>query len=169
MKQSAKLKHLALLGLSTGLVFGCQSSDSSNGNDSQEEQAALISESELLALLDAESKELFNALNDEGKALAITLASQQCAGKNGCAGLNSCADDNNACAGEGGCGGQSKGPFTDKNLAVKVAAKHMQEQRENANGEIDPTSNSKHPHHQHDRSTASTTWSTSWNSSSSVE
>ncbi|SCA64145.1 hypothetical protein SCG7086_CG_00030 [Chlamydiales bacterium SCGC AG-110-P3] len=167
-KKSTQLKSLAMLGLSTGLIFGCQSTDASAGNSNQAEQAALMTETELLSQLNAESTALYNALDAEGKELARELASQQCAGKNKCGGLNSCADDNNACAGQGGCGGQSKGPFTDKNLAVKVAAKHMKEQREGRGHQM-PTSDAEQSSSPNDQSTASTTWSTSWNSHTSTQ
>jgi hypothetical protein len=79
--------------------------------------------------LDAKHQALFNELNPEGQRLALQLAEQQCKGQNFCKGLNSCKTSKNACAGQGGCKGQAKGPFEDKNQAVDVAKKHMEQKR----------------------------------------
>lgn len=92
-----------------------------------------LTEEELIQQLNQEGRNLYNSLNNDGKALALQLANQTCAGHNDCKGLNSCSGDENSCAGEGGCKGQSKCSFHDKNLAVQVAAKHMEEQRGNVN------------------------------------
>lgn len=93
-----------------------------------------LSESELVNQLNPESKATFQSMSPEGKALALKLANQACQGKNECKGLNSCKTSENSCAGTGSCKGTSPGPFTDKNKAVKVAAKKMLEKRSAING-----------------------------------
>ncbi len=96
------------------------------------DKQAPMSESELVSKLNSEGKATFQSLDPAGKALALKLANQTCKGQNDCKGLNSCKTANNSCAGNGSCKGTSKGPFTDKNTAVKVAAKKMSDKRVNA-------------------------------------
>jgi hypothetical protein len=83
----------------------------------------------LMSQLNSQGRALFQSLSPEGKALALRLASQTCKGQNECKGLNSCKGGDNSCAGEGSCAGTSPSAFTDKNQAVKVAAKKMAEKR----------------------------------------
>lgn len=92
-------------------------------------QTRTMSETELKAQLTPDVKATFDGLSSEGKALALKLANQTCQGKNDCKGLNSCKTAENSCAGTGACKGTTPGPFTDKNKAVKVAAKKMAEKR----------------------------------------
>ena len=90
-----------------------------------------LTEADLKAKLNADTKKVYESLSPEGKKLALKLANQGCKGQNECKGQNACKSESNAtCAGKGGCKGTSAGKFTDKNLAVKVAA--MKEQRNNA-------------------------------------
>jgi len=105
--------------------------DSSNSGGTMTQKQ--MSESELLQQLDDQGKTMYRSLSPEGKALALKLASQDCKGKNSCKGLNSCKTSENSCAGKGACAGKSKGPFADKNLAVKVALMKMAEKRNSMN------------------------------------
>lgn len=89
----------------------------------------LVTEEELVGNLNAKGLKLYLSLDDEGKLLARKVASQLCNGTNDCRGLNACKTDNNDCAGQGSCRGKSKCAIGDKNLAVKLAAKHMAEKR----------------------------------------
>lgn len=89
----------------------------------------LMTEDELLLELNDEGVKQYKSLSPEGKTLAIKLASQRCAQTNSCKGQNACKTDSNDCAGLGECKGQSKCGFSDKNLAVKIAAKLMAEKR----------------------------------------
>lgn len=73
-----------------------------------------LTEEDLIQQLNQEGRDLYNSLNDEGKALALQLANQTCDGHNE-------YEDQSTCN------------FKDKNLAVKVAAKRMEEQRGNVN------------------------------------
>lgn len=128
-------KKLALLGLAGGaclLTAGCETKADGEAKDSQVASSEQLSQDALVNLLDAKTKRIFDSLDPEGKALALQLANQSCKGKNSCKGLNSCASDKNSCAGNGSCKGTSKGPFTDKNKAVQVAAKKMAEKRKAA-------------------------------------
>ena len=88
-----------------------------------------LTKDELLLELNQEGADLFNSLSPEGQQLAIKLASRGCNNNNDCAGENACHTDRNKCAGKGKCKGQTKCAFSDKNLAVKVAAKKMEEKR----------------------------------------
>ncbi|MBA3956959.1 MAG: hypothetical protein H0X51_00995 [Parachlamydiaceae bacterium] len=88
-----------------------------------------MTESELRAQLNAETKTVFDNLSPEGKALALKLANQDCKGRNDCKGLGACNTSDHSCAGKNGCRGTSPAPFKDKNIAVKVAAKRMEEKR----------------------------------------
>ena len=92
-----------------------------------------LAERDLWNQLNEEGRNIYETLDAEGRKLALQLANRSCAGHNDCKGLNACASDKNACSGQGGCQGQSKCNFKDKNLAVKVAAKNMEEQRGNMN------------------------------------
>lgn len=89
----------------------------------------LMTEKELLLELNDAGTKQYQSLSPEGKALAIEVASQRCARTNSCRGLNACATDSNKCAGQGSCRGKTKCGFSDKNLAVKIAAQKMQAKR----------------------------------------
>jgi hypothetical protein len=89
----------------------------------------LMSEDDLLLQLNDDGTKLYNSLSPEGKQLAIRTASRSCNGQNECKGLGACASDKNQCAGKNECKGQTKCAFSDKNVAVKLAAKKMAEKR----------------------------------------
>lgn len=96
-----------------------------------------LNESDLLTKLNDQGKATYNTLSPEQKKIALEMANQECKGKNNCKGMNSCKTDTNECAGKGGCKGKAKGPFLDKNLAVKVAASKGADKRlnlQNKNG-----------------------------------
>lgn len=90
---------------------------------------SISGEAQLLSQLNDEGRAIYSGLDPAGKALAIKLANQSCAGKNDCKGLNSCKSKDHSCAGKGSCKGTSPGPFKDKNQAVKIAAQKMAEKR----------------------------------------
>ena len=92
-----------------------------------------MSEKELLDVLDANGKKMYNELSSEGKKLAIEVASSKCSSYNTCKGLNACATEKNKCAGKGACKGQSKCAFIDKNMAVKVVYEKMNNKRAELN------------------------------------
>lgn len=132
MKRS-DLKKLAMMGLLAGMACSCgvdNSRGASSSNYSDVAEADTMDEQELMAKLDDNGKRLYSSLSPEGKKLALQLANQSCKGKNTCAGLNSCATQEHSCMGKGTCKGTSKGPFTNKNDAVKVAAMHMAQKRQ---------------------------------------
>lgn len=151
--KNKKLKYLALLGLSAGLVANASAATSNTetnkktGNAPQEKPKAtdkddpnkgnlgyhLMTEDELLSELTDDTAKLYEGLSPEGKKLARFVASQRCNGSNECKGLNACQTDNNKCAGQGKCKGTSKCAISDKNLAVKIVAKKMAEKRSNLN------------------------------------
>jgi hypothetical protein len=80
----------------------------------------------LVSLLNKPGKAQYYRLSPEGQQLALELANQGCKGQNSCEGKNSCSSNLAQGPGLGGPG-SSPGPFSDKNLAVRVAA--MQEKR----------------------------------------
>jgi hypothetical protein len=144
MKKKSNLKKLALMGMAGGVLLAQAQADAGQpqnnnyyrGNQyytadtmSPSMKEGTMSEDDLMSQINSSSKAMYQSMNKEGKDLALKLANQSCKGKNDCKGLNSCKTEDNACAGQGGCRGTSKGPFTDKNVAVKVAAKHMAEKR----------------------------------------
>ena len=88
-----------------------------------------LTEEELLEELNPEGIKVYNSLTPDGKKLALNLASRACNGNNDCKGQNACATDKNSCEGKGSCKGQTKCAFSDKNHAVKMAAKIMAEKR----------------------------------------
>lgn len=142
---------LALLGLTSGVLIVNQSghaklsaaqpqtvspatkSPSDNESNYNEDNGNIgyhiLSEDELLDELNEQGEKLYNSLNEEGKKLAREVASGRCNATNLCKGLNACKTDKNSCAGQGSCKGQGKCGFSDKNLAVQVVAKKMQEQK----------------------------------------
>lgn len=89
----------------------------------------MMTEEELLTELNDEGYKTYQQLGPEGKELARQVASMRCNGTNACKGLNACSTDKNKCAGQGACKGQGKCGISDKNLAVKIAAKKMAEKR----------------------------------------
>lgn len=91
-----------------------------------------MTEEELLSQLNEKSIALYKSMSDEGKAIARDIASNKCNGTNKCKGQNACETEENKCAGQGSCKGKSKCSVSDANLAVKLAAKVMEERRANA-------------------------------------
>lgn len=91
-----------------------------------------MTEEELLLELNQESSNIYYSLSPEGKELALKIASRSCNNTNDCKGENACRTNQNSCAGQGQCKGQTKCAFSDKNLAVKVAAKKMASKRQEA-------------------------------------
>ncbi|MFV0340933.1 MAG: hypothetical protein ACK5MA_09985 [Parachlamydiaceae bacterium] len=136
------LKTAALLGLASGLTIAGQLQAEAKATDSKAAEISdpnagnlgyhLYTEEELLVELNDEGYKLYMSLTPEGKALAREVASMRCQGSNICKGLNACATDNNACAGKGSCKGKGKCGLSDKNLAVKLVAKKMNEKRTEA-------------------------------------
>jgi hypothetical protein len=92
----------------------------------------MMTEQELMLELNPEGVRMYKSLSPEGKALALQVASMRCNASNSCRGLNACKTDKNDCAGQGQCKGQGKCAIADKNLAVKLVYKKMQEKRSNA-------------------------------------
>jgi hypothetical protein len=88
-----------------------------------------LTEEDLLLELNQESADLYHSLSPEGQKLALKLASRSCNNMNDCKGENACRTKDNKCAGLGLCKGKTKCSFSDKNYAVKVAAKLMAEKR----------------------------------------
>jgi hypothetical protein len=88
-----------------------------------------LSKDDLMLELNQEGADLFNSLSPEGQQLALKIASRGCNGENDCKGQNACRTDKNKCAGEGECKGQTKCAVSDKNYAVKIAAKLMAKKR----------------------------------------
>ncbi len=136
------LKTAALLGLASGLTIAGQLQAEAKATDSKATETSdpnagnlgyhLYTEEELLVELNDEGYKLYMSLTPEGKALAREVASMRCKGSNICKGLNACATDENACAGKGSCKGKGKCGLSDKNLAVKLVAKKMNEKRTEA-------------------------------------
>lgn len=126
------LKKIALLGLAGGLMVVAQGCEPSTGTSSHKEMQKSMTASELYAQLTPQERQEYDGMDDQGKKLALTLANQSCAGKNDCKGLNSCKAADHDCKGLGSCKGTTKGPFADKNDAVKVAAMHMAAKRKEA-------------------------------------
>lgn len=133
------LKTLALMGLGGILMTQAQAHAGQQNNDnryymadsmdSMQNSSKKMTESDLIQKLNPETRLVFQSLDKEGKDLALKLAEQACKGKNSCKGMNSCKSKDNTCAGTGGCKGQSAAPFTNKNMAVMLAAKNMAEKR----------------------------------------
>jgi len=137
------LQKLALLGIASGALLSSQHTlfAENNNNAASLDQILqerngnnmnykLMTEDELLLELNETGYQLYMNLSDEGKELAIRVASMYCNGTNLCAGLNACKTEKNECAGQGDCKGQGKCAFSDKNLAVKVVADKMKQKRE---------------------------------------
>jgi hypothetical protein len=135
------IQHLMLSGIMGGIILSHQaltgeelkaSSDfltlvaNTNGNIA----ARPLTEEELLLELNQDGADLFHSLSPEGQQLALQIASRGCNGLNNCAGENACATERNKCAGEGSCKGLTKCAVSDKNLAVKIAAKKMAKKRQ---------------------------------------
>ncbi len=134
------LQHIMMAGMIAGLIFSCpilseakkqensaflELINSTKGNITERQ----LTEDDLLLELNEEGAELFRSLSPEGQQLALLLASRSCNSNNECAGTNACRTEYNKCAGLGECKGKTKCAFSDKNLAVKVAAKKMADKR----------------------------------------
>lgn len=94
----------------------------------------LMTEDELLLELNDDGIKQYKSLSPEGKALAREMASASCNNTNSCRGHNACQTDSNACAGKGSCKGRGKCAFSDKNLAVRIAAEQMAQKRNQSLG-----------------------------------
>lgn len=143
------LRRSALKGLVTGLLFSqilLESAEEASPTPIKEGQKKkalmdlaastggnvtfhLMSEQELLLELNEASAKLFRSLSQEGRALALKLASRSCNGTNVCKGQNACRTDKNSCYGQGSCKGQTVCGFANKNDAVKLASDLMTKKR----------------------------------------
>lgn len=145
MNKKKTFKQFAYLGL-TGAVLLTHQLSAAQTNPSQDDyikqfkdsvnndlSKKMLSEDELLEQLDANGKRQYKSLDPQGKQLAREIASQKCAGLNDCKGRNVCKSDKNACEGQADCKGKSICGATDKNQAVRIAAKKMAEKRNKAN------------------------------------
>lgn len=108
---------------------GCGGEEDTYGKDNGNIGFYILSEDELLLELNEKGENLYMSMSDEGKELARKVASQRCNGTNLCKGLNACQTEEHSCAGMGSCKGTGKCGFSDKNLAVKVVSRKMQEKR----------------------------------------
>ena len=136
------LKSTAIVGLAAGLAIAGQlqaeaKAAASKATETPDPNAGnlgyhLLTEDELLLDLNDEGYKLYMNLSPEGKSMAREVASMRCQGSNLCQGLNACATEHNACAGQGKCKGTGKCAISDKNLAVKLVAKKMNEKRTEA-------------------------------------
>lgn len=155
MNNSLKLKQLMLAGIASGILLSHhlsaeQEKKEEKNSDFMELFAKTggnitfkeFTEDSLMLELNEEGAKLYHSLSPEGKALALKLASRSCNGLNDCKGENACATNKNKCAGLGLCKAQTKCAFSDKNMAVRIAAKKMAEKRENIhnNEETKPVS-----------------------------
>lgn len=133
------LQCLMIAGMATGLIFShqtLQGEDQPNSNFLELVASTKgnitfkpLTEEDLLLEVNQETAELYKSLSPEGQQLALKLASRSCNGMNDCKGENACRTKDNSCAGQGQCKGKTKCAFSDKNYAVKVAAKLMAEKR----------------------------------------
>ncbi len=89
----------------------------------------LMTPDELMLELTNDGAKVFNSLSPEGQQLALKIASRSCDGTNDCKGQNACRTKDNECAGKGQCKGKTKCAVSDKNMAVRLAAKIMAEKR----------------------------------------
>lgn len=143
------LRRSALKGLLTGILFSqvlLESSEEASTTPIKEGQKKkalmdlaastggnvtfhLMSEQELLVELNEAGAKIFRSLSQEGKALALKLASRSCNGTNECKGQNACRTDKNSCYGQGSCKGQTVCGFANKSDAVKLASDLMAKKR----------------------------------------
>jgi hypothetical protein len=139
MKKKLDLHSVMIIGMATGLLLSHQTiwgEEKANAdflelvaNTKGNITFRPLTEDDLLLELNQEGGELYKSLTPEGQKLALKLASRSCNGMNDCKGENACRTDKNKCAGEGDCKGKTKCAFSDKNYAVKIAAKLMAEKR----------------------------------------
>jgi hypothetical protein len=139
MKKKLDLHSAMIVGIVTGLLLSHQTirGEEKANADFLELVASTkgnitfrpLTEDDLLLELNQDGADLYKSLSPEGQQLALKLASRSCNGMNDCKGENACRTDKNKCAGEGDCKGKTKCAFSDKNYAVKIAAKLMAEKR----------------------------------------
>lgn len=132
-------KTAAVLGLAAGMaISGNLQADAKttpkNSTEATDPNAGnlgyhLLTEDELLLDLNDEGYKLYMSLSPDGKALAREVASTRCNSSNQCKGLNACATEKNKCAGKGSCKGTGKCALSDKNLAVKLVAKKLMNEK----------------------------------------
>ncbi|WP_154017929.1 hypothetical protein [Candidatus Protochlamydia phocaeensis] len=149
-----ELSRIMLAGITTGMVLAQQTLLGQQSSSASQEKAPSsnflelvastkgnityrpMTEDDLLLELNQEGAELYKSLSPEGQQLALKLASRACNGMNDCRGENACATDKNKCAGLGQCKALTKCAFSDKNLAIKVAAKKMANKRQELQGSL---------------------------------
>jgi hypothetical protein len=142
MKTKNDWKKLAVMGLSTGVlaVSGiAEGADRHSQTNSEEVDINdgnlnyhLLSDDEMRIELSPQGLQIYDSLDEEGKALAREVASSRCNGTNQCAGLNACKTDQNACLGKGTCKYTTKCSISDKNVAVKLVRDKMAKKRAGA-------------------------------------
>lgn len=138
------LAHLMITGIASGLCVLMLSASDDQSEDAKSKFAKWIekvestdgnityhalAEEDLLLQLNQNTAQIYKLLSPEGKKLALEIASRSCNGTNKCKGTNACRTEHNACLGQGQCKGQTVCAISDKNLAVKLAAKKMAEKR----------------------------------------
>lgn len=138
MMKKSELKKLMLSGLLAGVVTTSNAQAAATENqlsptsskEDIESNYHLMTDAELRAKLDADGLKLYESLDETGKALARSVASQRCQNMNACKGLNSCKTATNDCQGKGSCKGKGKCVVLNKNDAVRmVHDKLMKEKR----------------------------------------
>lgn len=146
MSKKKKLEHLMILGITAGIVLSNSHlyADSTTAKVPDLMSLAketdgnityhLMTADELELELNDEGLKQFHSLSPEGQKLALELASRSCNGNNSCKHQNACRSKTNECAGQGNCKGQTICAFSDKNYAVKIAAKVMEERRQELQG-----------------------------------
>lgn len=133
-------KKLAIIGISTGMLATLPLAGATKTEEKKTTQTDveeddsnlgyhLMTEDELFLQLSPKGIKMYKELSQEGKGLALLVASQRCNASNPCKALNACQSSKNTCAGKGECKGQGKCAFSDKDLAVKVVSDKMAQKR----------------------------------------
>lgn len=139
MKKKVDLAALAMIGLSAGMLVGCQQKDGRpNSNTSAAEQSTPDAQAFYDSLSD-DAKAKFNALDSQHQKMAMEMLNQDGYGKNSCKGMGGCKNDKHACAGQNDCKGQGGAPITDPNKAVEAQFNNQTKQRNTLSGQTGPS------------------------------
>ncbi|MBS0622166.1 MAG: hypothetical protein JSR80_04320 [Verrucomicrobia bacterium] len=122
------LTKLALMGLSCGLIIGCQPAQgeaSEESNSLMEQSQMTPQEQDFYNKLNEEGKKTFSQMSSDKRLKTMQVAQTTCKGKNSCKGLGGCKTTQHACKGQNSCKGQGGGPVKDPNDAVMMVNKQM--------------------------------------------
>jgi hypothetical protein len=133
------LKKLVLLGVSSAAFMSAQNKalaenapqqNNMEHSSEQEQNSMSVQEMAFASQLNTQAKQMFDAMSEQARQMAMQTASAGCKGKNTCRGLGGCPTEDNSCKGKNACKGKGGGPV-GPNDAVSLVSAQMGQKRAN--------------------------------------